>query len=258
MKHLILLLITASVMVPPKAEAQGRGNAQGTLVSTLRSGTFDERYAAVHEAIKFSAADKTPQLWRALVNELKRTLAERESKQPEWVPEHLRGDYLGDLLQAVAWCPDADVIDPLIELIDTGAMATETLASFGENAAMRVVKIAGDPTKPSTTISGALLTLQRMHEVPVQAPLSPGSRRAIVQVAGGFVKKGHSNAVILGRAAATAAVTQDPELLRIVEDLAREPGDVAKLGVTAPGQIELVQKLAAEGLASAKARRRPR
>jgi hypothetical protein len=143
---------------------------QEALAVRLRTGTVEERLAAVGQVLRIPSQDRAPALVQALADELSRVnaLSEKRRVRPgvvdsEWDTVGIGEDY-GMLVEANARTgePVAEALPALVGALGTGKLATDAVARFGSAALPQVLAALNDADAAALTRSGAAIAIHTM------------------------------------------------------------------------------------------------
>jgi hypothetical protein len=246
----------ASLLVATSVAAQTP--SQQDLIASLKSGSPSERETAVHQIAGVPPDQRQPELWLALVSELKSLTAEYQARddavatgQPLPTMGPVAGtssEYLPALIGVVGQWRDPRVLPALIQAPGGGMIITEPILRFGDTAVPLLIDSARRGRR--SQLGGSLLALQWLTEgfkniaynIP-PANLSPQNREAILQLARDLLRPKAVNPSVLPTVAALALATNDPDLTQQVELLAENPGIVSQVtGVVDAQTIEVTQR----------------
>jgi len=89
-------------------------------------------------------------------------------------------DYVGDLIAAVTSLKDPRSLDSLFEVIDTGNMALNALASFGDRSLLRAISLLDSRPVSDTVRSSAVFLLAKIAQPDNVAQLRDPSSRSLL------------------------------------------------------------------------------
>lgn len=159
-------------------------------------------------------------------------------------PSDNESEYLFALLDVMSDSEDPSALDRLIEFIGTGNRVINAVAAFGEDAVPRLEQLV----ETDTETVPALLALRRMLTVPPRSPLSEQSRRAISALALSRLSGTQQVGVVVA-ASELAVATGDRAGVERVRQLAADGSAVGDLGITKPGEVDLVRGRLRDALA---------
>ena len=220
----------------------------------LSTGNLGARHDALARIIAIPPADRPPDLWRALRQEVDRLVAcldvrspspaERQTLHCDVTPQS-EDDYLADLVGALSQSRDPSMIPTLIKVAPSGAMATAGLARFGDLAVPALIESAMSSRSGPWVFEsgGAMFTLARMLEGPapdVIQPLSGANRVRITDTARTLLRTTltwQNQIPIINLVLATTDVTLKAQ----VEALATDASEWRRRGLTDQSRITQVQ-----------------
>ncbi len=220
----------------------------------LSTGSLDARREALARIIATTPAERSPDQWRALMQEVNRLVkclnvrspspAERQALQCDVAPRS-EDSYLADLIRAVSQSRDPAMIPTLLNVASSGAIATAGLARFGDLAVPGLIESAlSSRSGPWVSeSSGAMFTLARMLEEPAPDPvrtLGEPNRMRIIDTARTLLrtKVTSQNQIPI---VALALATKDVALRTEVEALATDASEWRRRGLTDEAQITQAQ-----------------
>jgi hypothetical protein len=229
--------------------AAGQDDAQ-----ILSTGNLDERREALARIVAVTPAERTPDQWRALRQEVDRLVACLDVHSPSPAEQQTlhcdiksrsEDEYFPELVRALSQSRDPSMIPTLIKVAPSGAMAAAGLARFGDLAVPALIESAmSSRSGPWVTESdGAMFTLARMLEKPapdaVQG-LSAANRVRIADTARTLLrtKLTFQNQIAI---IALVLATKDITLRHEVEALATDAAEWRRRGLTDESQITRVQ-----------------
>ncbi|HEU4626233.1 MAG TPA: hypothetical protein VFS52_15795 [Steroidobacteraceae bacterium] len=230
------------------------GADQQNLAAQLTSGTEEQRAAAAVAVLRIPVEQRGASLLDALIVEaerLKRDLDERGAALAAGrpiAPARDEGEHLFNVLEALCQSKDPRVIHSLASLMH-GNRVLNALVKFGELAAPDVMSVAEASTSSPTEVDSALIVLRRMLEQPGDHPLSESSKARIAQIAARRLS-GTQQSTVVSSAIGLAATTHDSELLRRVQELARDEANIRALGIADEQQVSRLQKIAQDAAVS--------
>lgn len=238
---LIVSSAHAQVATPPSP-------SQNELVTGLRSDDTRVRQMAVAQSLQIQPERRSPALWAALAGEFRREVAHYVAQQNEKALPHDsagegRGEYVGDLIQAMVGNTDPSIIPQLIAIANTGKMAETTLAEFGEAAAPAILKALSE-TSSATQEWGLAEALRLMLVLPsVRAPVRPSTRERIGQIAIDRISTAQQPMIVgvYASLGLTALPDRAPQIQEAIADEA-----LGRRGMNA-AQRRLVQVVASNG-----------
>ena len=220
----------------------------------LNTGNLDARHDALARIIAIPPAERTPDLWRALKQEVDRVVTCLDVRSPSPVERKTlhcditprsEDDYLADLVRALSQSRDPSMIPTLIKVAPSGAMAAAGLARFGDLAVPALIESAmSSRSGPWVSESGgAMFTLGRMLGEPapdVIQPLSGANRVRITDTARTLLrtKLTWQNQIAI---IDLALATKDVALRAEVEVLATDASEWRRRGLTDQSRITQVQ-----------------
>jgi len=192
------------------------------VLRVLKVGTLPEREAVLEDVLALDGARKSIEILAAVAGELSRVNGVVHARQQAWregqpapVEEGDLGNYHRLLVSVASSSENPTVIQPLLEAIDTGAMARDALARFGSRAFPFVAAIARNHTEVMH-VHGALGTLEQMVTTGV---LSRVEQEEVCRVVSARME-GTQPAVVWRAAIRLALATGDRRLRTIVERIA--------------------------------------
>jgi len=220
----------------------------------LSTGNLGARHDALARIIAITPAERTPDLWRALRQEVDRVVACLDVRPPSPaarqtlhcdIKPRSEDDYLSDLVGALSESRDPSMIPTLIKVAPSGAMAAAALARFGDLAVPAVIESAmSSRSGPWVSESGgAMFTLGRMLQEPapdVIQPLSGANRLRITATARTLLRTQltwQNPIAIITLVLTTKDVTMRAE----VEALATDASQWRRRGLTDQSRITQVQ-----------------
>jgi hypothetical protein len=238
------------ILAGSRASTQGLDPAtEARLLSALRSGTYQERRAAVEKIQLLLPAQRPSTMALALTAEVDRLYQEgdelanaRAAGSNPGPADH--GQYLFEVVKALSQMDTPLVVPALVKAIGTGNRPMNAIVDFGELAVARVVDVA---RADSTDASPALLVLARMLERPLRYPLSAQSRQAILALAHERTS-GRQSGVHLVSAIELAAATGDSELIQRVRSMSQSDAPITALGVADASLVKGARNRAAMAL----------
>ena len=139
----------------------------GAVLAALRDSNSSVRMTAFYQLVPVpdSAADSTK---LALIDLLTREAAfQRTRSETSALPDETYAAYFGDVIEAVAALKDPRSANALLDVIDTGDLATRTLASFGQPVLAAILAKFAD-ADPAVR-NGAIIAAHEMIELGVIA-----------------------------------------------------------------------------------------
>lgn len=224
-----LALTTAAIVVATLAaapRAQVSEAAEAAIMTALESGSADERAAAVVEVLRARSGTPSRALVLALAAELarmngvvaRRRIPAAPRSGSEWDTAAI-GDYYGDLIQANTLFESEATMIALTGALQTGRMATNAVAAYGQRALPPVIRLLDDRAADAGERAGAGRAIERML---LDGRLDGGSRRQVESlVAGVLARPEHFVVVIM--AVEVAMATKEPGLLALVRRIADDP-----------------------------------
>jgi hypothetical protein len=203
-------------------DAVKRNVSVDQVLRVLKIGTLPEREAVLADVLALDAAGKSVEILAAVAGELSRVNSVVHAREAAWVKgergpveEGYLGNYHFLLVSVASRSENPIVIQPLLGVIDTGAMATDALARFGSRAFPFVAAIARNHAD-EMHVCGALRTLEKMLTTGV---LSPAERAEVCRVASARME-GTQPTVVWLTAIPLSLATGDQRLRTIVERIA--------------------------------------
>lgn len=224
---------------------------QGQLVEQLRHEDRAARFSATQRVLDMGPDHASPPLREALIT----ALADEGDRYTAWRRGDAPRPAYPEMIARMAWVAahweDVRAIEPLARALGTGSGAIWGLARFGEPAVEATIEAARTREGLGSTaiVTDALLALRFLAEGVGRTPLSASSRERIMAVARERLEPKQPHASILRRAIDLAVVLDDPELRRLVEAMAADPGEVeSRLEHAEPDHIERTRERAAQRL----------
>jgi hypothetical protein len=268
MRSVAAFLLLISVAAPAAAQT-----SPGQIVSMLASARQEDRAAGVRAAIAIPPEARGKDLQLALDREFIRYVREEvTARRPPAtdVTARARNDrakvttlakgagatpapdagYLQSLLDGVSASTNTDIVPALIEVADSGSLATNALARFGDAAVPGLVAAIKAPVSDSE-VAGVLTALRTVTESAVA--LSPASQTAIVQMVTAILdRKVLPKSPLRDFDAALAieigVAIGDPGLRKIAEAVATNATEAQHRAVSQEG-VWLLQQRARDALA---------
>jgi hypothetical protein len=254
---LIVVSITAvtTLQAQPIPEPQ-KPISQARLADWIVSGSRGLKEGALANILTIPPDKREQVLEDALVSELERLNQQRYNRvsllrsgkphEPEDREGERNGEYRLDVTRAVEQSSNPKVIPALVGALGSGSAVSKALAKFGEAAVDRVARVAREGHPDDNAVTDAIWALRYVLEG--GKPMSSAARDTILIVALERLT-GHQYFLHVGPAAELAIATKDPTLRRRVEQLAADPTEIERMGVTDPWQAKHVRDAAMAALA---------
>jgi hypothetical protein len=267
MRSVAAFLLLISVAAPATAQTSPE-----QIVSMLASARQEDRAAGVRAALAIPPEARGKALPLALDREFIRYVgAEVTARRPPATdaarghstpPKATRGakgtsaapatdaGYLPSLLEAVSASTNPDIVPALIEVADSGSLATDALARFGDAAVPGLVADVKAPVRDSQ-LAGVLTALRTMTES--STALSPANHQAIVELVAAILDRKLLPKSPLRDFTAALAIEigvaiGDPGLRKIAEAVATNATEAQHRAVSQDG-VWLLQQRARDALA---------
>jgi len=230
---------------------------QQTIARQLLSNDPSERRKALEAARTIGPPNSSQALRAALITLLERMNEIVDQSQQSQIPLDVveNPEWIARVHHTVAALKEPAAIPALANALGIFTVI-RALADFGEQAAPAVVDVVMSPTRHHTAVDDGLRVLRFMVERRNTSPLSPETLAQIRRAARERLS-GEQYFTTLWYAIDLAAVLDDAELRRTLEELATFPGEIAVRGVRDPRLIEQTQRRAADRLTGVPASPRP-
>ncbi len=243
MTRFILALGLLLVIVGHAINGQTASERTASLAAGLRAESQEAKTKAILGVLAMKPADRTPAIRSALIAELSRIVSENrvrgarmnagETLEP--VEDH--GLYMRRVIEALSQDTDPSIIGPLCEVIDTGGLARNGLAKFGQAAVPPVKRIAVTETEPRR-VASAFRVLEQMV---TSHQLDAGTRNEIAAVAASRLS-GRQHPIIIGAAAGLGVSMKDAAALSRVRALLEDDAEIRAMGISDPGDLAWLRK----------------
>jgi hypothetical protein len=233
------------VRQPPMQDAESR-----RLAEALGHGTPASRMDVIQAAARIAPKDRSLELWRAALEELRRVGAARRSSDERTAQRLSEGaltpesaaqererqpprGYLPALTAFVAQSDDPAVIPVLVDVAGYDRTAAEALAAFGDEALDELLDaMSGRRNSPGTPVDlGAMIALDEMLAHGARRPLSSAGLARIVDACWRSLK-GQRDSIRLIAVVRIARGTRDQALRDVLDGCARGDRDaIARAGL---------------------------
>jgi hypothetical protein len=232
--------------------AQNVSTAQD-FVRTMQQGSLDQRELAIQTLRRIPLQQRDHAILEALTQELDRLAQMVRAREAALASgqsltnEEGIGEYLGEVIEAVAQYKDPSIIRPLLPFVGTGSIVANAIADFGNEGVADLAASISNNAGDDSNVMGALLILRRIVERQALHPITAAAKQRVVAITRQRLS-GIQNPDVLASAAELAVATGDEGLIRNVRQLIDDPAEIRRHGISDAKQTTFIRSKVAAAL----------